>query len=137
MSGRDLTERYLVVAEALRKMPCASCSLDGELVLATEGGFDFYGLRGARRHADVSLWVFDILELDGEDLRLLPLTERSARLAKLMTRSKDPALGLVPSFDDGQALLLACMDKGVEGIVSKLRDAPYLFPSGSVKYGQW
>jgi bifunctional non-homologous end joining protein LigD len=65
------------------------------------------------------------LQLDGEDLRGLPLIERTARLAKLMTRSKDPALGLVPSFDDGQALLLACTDKGVEGIVSKLRDAPY------------
>ncbi len=123
--GRDLTERYPVVAEAIRKLPCPSCSLDGELVLATKAGIDFYGLRGARRHDDVSLWAFDILELDGADLRGLPLIERTARLAKLMTRSKDPALGLVPSFDDGQALLLACMDKGVEGIVSKLRDAPY------------
>ena len=53
-----------------------------------------------------------------------PLRLRRNNLPKLMTQSKDPALGLVPSFDDGQALLLACMDKGVEGIVSKLRDAP-------------
>ena len=65
----------------------ARCSLDGELVLATKAGIGFYGLRGARRHDDVSLWAFDILELDGADLRGLPLIERTARLAMA---SSDP-----------------------------------------------
>ena len=57
----------------------------GELVLATKAGIGFYGLRGARRHDDVSLWAFDILELDGADLRGLPLIERSAWSRASMT----------------------------------------------------
>ena len=69
--------------------------------------------------------MFDLLRQDGNDLRGLPLTARKGYLKQLMARSKDPALGLVPSFNDGEALLTACMDRGVEGVVSKKRDAPY------------
>ena len=74
---------------------------------------------------DVLFWAFVLLEQDGKDLRELPLTARKGCLNKLMVRSKDPALGLVPSFDDGEALLIACMESGVEGVVSKKRDAAY------------
>ena len=66
-----------------------------------------------------------MLELNGKDLRSLPLIERTARLERLLPRSTDPALGMVPSFDDGQALFIACMDRGLEGIVSKRRNASY------------
>ena len=90
-NGRDLTERYEIVAEAVRKLPCRSCVLDGELVMADEDGINFYGLRGARRNDDVSLWAFDLLELNGKDLRSLPLIDRKARLERLMRTFEAPS----------------------------------------------
>jgi bifunctional non-homologous end joining protein LigD len=124
-NGCDLTDRYDMIAEAVQKLPCRSCVLDGELLMADEGGINFYGLRGAGRHDDVSLWAFDLLELNGKDMRSLPLIDRKARLEKLMRRSKHPALRMIPSFNNGEALLIACMDRGLEGVVSKRRNAPY------------
>ena len=122
--GRELSERFASIAEAVRKLTCRSCTLDGEVVRAdSAGGVDFYGLTGKRD--GVSFWAFDLLERDGKDLKPLPLAQRKAQLAKVMARIDSQVLGLVPSFDDGEALLIACMDKGVEGIVSKRRDQPY------------
>ena len=72
-NARDLTDRYEIVAEAVRKLPCRSCVLDGELLMADDSGINFYGLRGAGRHDDVSLWAFDLLELNGKDMRSHPL----------------------------------------------------------------
>ena len=63
--GRPFTQRFPSVAEAIARVPCRSASLDGELGLAGDGGFDFYGLRGAGRADDLSFWAFDLLELDG------------------------------------------------------------------------
>jgi len=123
--GRPFTQRFPSVAEAIARLPCRSATLDGELVLADSVGIDFHGLRGARRGQDISFWAFDLLELDGKDLRDLPLTARKAHLSKLFRKVKGTDIGMVPSFDDGQALLIACMDKGIEGVVSKKRDAPY------------
>ena len=123
--GRPLTQRFPSIAKAIAKLPCRSATLDGELVLAGEGGIDFYGLRGAARTDDVSFWAFDLLELDGKDLRELPLISRKAHLEKLVRRLKGTDIGVVPTFVDGEALMIACMDRGVEGIVSKRRDAPY------------
>lgn len=123
--GRPFTQRFPSIAEAIANLPCRSGILDGELVLASEGSIDFYGLRGAGRADDVSFWAFDLLELDGKDLRELPLISRKAHLEKLMRKVKGTGLGVVPTFVDGEALMIACMDKGVEGVVSKRRDAPY------------
>ena len=95
------------------------------LVLVAEGGIDFYRLIGARRDDDVSFWTFDLLDLDGNDLRELPLIGRKAQLEKLMRKVKGTDIGVMPTFVDGEALLIACMDRGVEGVVSKKRDAPY------------
>ena len=125
--GRPFTQRFPSVAEAIARVPCRSASLDGELVLAGDGGFDFYGLRGAGRADDLSFWAFDLLELDGKDLRDQPLISRKAHLEKLMRKTKSSHLGVVPTFVDGEALMIACMDKGLEGVVFKRRvhDAPY------------
>ena len=66
-----------------------------------------------------------MLDLNGRDLKPLPLEDRKAQLAKLFGKVDAGLLGVVPHFDDGEALMLACMEKDVEGIVSKRRDAPY------------
>ena len=54
--------------------------------------------------------AFDILSLDGKDLRSLPLQERLAQLEMLLfSAGKLSGIGLIPSFDDGQALMDACI----------------------------
>jgi hypothetical protein len=67
--------------------------------------------------------AFDILSRDGKDLRSLPLQERLAQLEMLLVSAgKLAGIGLVPSFDDGQALMNACMEHSLEGVVSKAAD---------------
>jgi bifunctional non-homologous end joining protein LigD len=63
--------------------------------------------------------------LNGRDLRLHPLMKRQARLQVLLERFGCPAVSLSEPFDDGQALLGVAEQRGLEGIVSKRRDAPY------------
>jgi bifunctional non-homologous end joining protein LigD len=63
--------------------------------------------------------------LDGKDLRDLPLIERKDQLAGLLKLCNAGSIHFVPFFDDGEALMLACMEHSLEGVVSKKRDAPY------------
>ena len=85
--GYDWTERYPAIAAAAAKLRAKSFSLDGEAVVAGADGvavFDTLHRRG--RVADAILQAFDLLELDGEDLRSLPLSQRKPRLARLLSR---------------------------------------------------
>jgi len=77
--GHDLSRRFPTIASAIAKLPVKSVTLDGELVQAGERGIDFYALVG-KQTRNVSLMAFDILSLDGKDLRGLPLEERLAQL---------------------------------------------------------
>jgi bifunctional non-homologous end joining protein LigD len=109
--GHDITKRFPTIAAAVAKLPAKSLVLDGELVQSGATGIDFYGLTG-KQNRDLTLWAFDLLRLDGKDLRDLPLVERKAQLEMLLKPSrKAGSVHFVPSFDDGQALLLACMER--------------------------
>ena len=127
--GHDWTNRLPGFAHALQNLPCRSATLDGELVLPDEEGApDFDGLRTSVREAqehELAFFAFDLLYRDGKDLRALPLIERKRRLVRLTGRVEIPCLHLVETFDDGAALLRAAERHGLEGIVSKRRDAPY------------
>ena len=57
------------------------------------------------------------MELDGQDLRPLPLVSRKAHLQKLMAKNKSADLAVVPSFEDGERLMVACMEHGLEGVL--------------------
>jgi bifunctional non-homologous end joining protein LigD len=109
--------------------------LDGEVVALGEGVPSFGALADrmhvrdaarARRLAEtnpVTLIAFDLLRLDGEDLCGLPLGERRARLEQLGL--DDVAWQLPPTYADGQMLLEAAEQQGLEGIVSKRLSSPY------------
>jgi bifunctional non-homologous end joining protein LigD len=109
--------------------------LDGEVVALGEGVPSFGALADrmhvrdaarARRLAEtnpVTLIAFDLLRLDGEDLCGLPLGERRARLEQLGL--DDVAWQLPPTYADGQMLLDAAEQQGLEGIVSKRLSSPY------------
>ena len=71
------------------------------------------------------MWAFDLLEVDGEDLRALPLEERKARLAKLIRRAATGIHLVEHEAGDGAIIFEHACKLGLEGIVSKRRDASY------------
>ena len=81
--------------------------------------------RPRREAGDAILYAFDLIELNGEDFRPLPLRRRKARLARLLARVT-PGIELNEHTDaDGAAVFLHACKMGLEGIVSKRLTAPY------------
>jgi bifunctional non-homologous end joining protein LigD len=129
-SGLDWTVRFPAIAEALLTFPAKSALIDGEAAFVLPSGItDFKSLQ---EHIDtpnpyIRYFVFDLLILDGKDLRKRPLKERRARLAELMA-AKGVADWLVyADFVEGSGpefFAQACA-AGLEGIVSKRIDALY------------
>lgn len=121
---RDVTQRFKAIADAIGALGPKSLVLDGELVAFDENNRpDFHLLRTKR--APVIAFLFDVLEIDGEDLRGEPWRVRRRRLERLMARNRSGVLVLPEVWDDGPALLRAAAQQGLEGIVSKHREAPY------------
>jgi bifunctional non-homologous end joining protein LigD len=122
----DWTGRYPAIASAAAKIRAQSFTLDGEAVVCREDGvavFDALHRHGTVREA--ILQAFDLLELDGEDLRPLPLGKRKVRLARLLGRVP-PGIELnAHTDDDGATVFRHACAMGLEGIVSKRLAAPY------------
>ena len=73
-NGYDWTSRYPLIVEAARRIRTKQFVLDGEAVLlGVDGISDFDGLYSGQHNDEIQLYAFDILALDGEDLRKLPL----------------------------------------------------------------
>jgi bifunctional non-homologous end joining protein LigD len=118
--GYDWTARYPAVASTAAKLRARSFTLDGEAVVCGPDGVAVFD--ALHRHGTVSdamLYAFDLLELDGEDLRALPLGDRKKRLARLLARRR---VGIVLSehtAGDGATIFRQACRMGLEGIVSK------------------
>ncbi len=108
------------------KLRVESVALDGEVVWLTENGVsDFKALHSRSKDDWAMHLAFDILELDGTDLRDLPLVERKRRL-KALLRRQDDGLQFVEHLEgDGPAIFEAACQLGLEGIVSKRADSAY------------
>jgi bifunctional non-homologous end joining protein LigD len=86
-NGHDWTDRYPLIIEAALRNRQTSFVLDGEAVLlGVDGVSDFNGLHSRHHDDEVQLYAFDILALDGEDLRTMPLSMRKTNLARLLAR---------------------------------------------------
>jgi bifunctional non-homologous end joining protein LigD len=126
----------LTAGDALGRMDVV---LDGEVVAFTDGRPVFGALAdrihvGNARRAEqlaqtnpVTLIAFDLLHLDGHDVVELPWTQRREALGQLLGQEGDTGSRWLvpPSYDDGQVLLTATKEQGLEGIVSKRVSAPY------------
>jgi len=127
--GHDWGKRLTAITEALRGIPAHSAILDAELCFqGPDGAPDFFRLLKAAFRSqgrELAVYAFDLLHLNGQDLRSQPLIERRRLLERLLRRAKVPCLHLVDAFDDGQKLLEATEQHGLEGVVSNRRDAPY------------
>jgi bifunctional non-homologous end joining protein LigD len=123
--AREWSDSLTSIATALRELG-RDVVLDGEAVTTANPGFpDFIALRSLRGRRLAHLLVFDILSLEGRDLRHRPLMERRAILAKLLADAPT-ALHLAEHLDgDGAVIFDHACRLGFEGIVSKVKDSPY------------
>ena len=125
--GNDLTYRFPLIVEAVAKLRSRSCIIDGEAVACGDDGIaSFDRIRYRRHDAGVSLYAFDLIELDGDDLRRDPLAVRKATLASLLRRAA-PGLRSNEHLDneDGPLVFAHACKMGLEGIVSKRKDSHY------------
>jgi bifunctional non-homologous end joining protein LigD len=119
-NANDFTDRFPFIATAVAELPVKSCLIDGEAIVCEENGlavFDLIRRHGAGERAVLS--AFDLLELDGKDLRRRPIETRKAVLAKLLNGSH---LSLVLNEhyeEDGEIVFREACKLGCEGIVSK------------------
>jgi bifunctional non-homologous end joining protein LigD len=123
----DWTKRFPWIVEAALKNRHKQFVIDGEaVVLGVDGIADFEALHSRKHDDEVQLYAFDILALDGDDLRGLPLSMRKTNLARLLARRPDGIF--VAPFEEGEIgpdLFQAACRMGLEGLVSKRRDRPY------------
>ena len=126
-NGHDFTLRFLPIAIMLAELPARFVVLDGEIVASDAAGRPDFGALHRRRTAgsDITLWLFDLLALNGRDLREQPLHRRQARLRTLLNRFECPSVLASETFDDGEALMRAAEKRGLEGVVSKRRHSLY------------
>ena len=130
----DWTARLPAIADAVLALDCRNCVLDGELVVFDEHGrsrFDLLQKEFNRAESkSVRYAVFDLLALNGDDLRDAPLLERKATLSRLLGYAEaHPSTSplVVSGFLRGNGALAyrrAC-EAGLEGVISKSVDAPY------------
>jgi bifunctional non-homologous end joining protein LigD len=126
-NGHSFASRFPGLACAFREIPAKSVIIDGELVAVNSSGLPAFKQLQFRAAApeNICVYAFDLLHLDGKDLREVPLGKRRQKLRRLVERFNYPLLLFSESFDDPAALLRACEERSMEGIVSKRVDAPY------------
>ena len=135
--GMDVAERFPAIARAIGRQPASSLILDGEIVALDERGVPSFELLQERMHLSgptgvaaaearvpVLYYAFDLLYLDGVDLRGVPLEDRIDTLARVLMPTAE--VRLLEAFDtDGVTAFAVAQQNGLEGIVAKRRDSVY------------
>jgi bifunctional non-homologous end joining protein LigD len=131
-SGQDWTSRFPAIARAVEALPAKNAWLDGEAtIVLPDGRTSFQALQNQTETRpdgqSLAYFVFDLLYLDGRDLRALPLEARKKALATLTGAPKTGPLRYSDHFEgDGAAFFAKACEAGLEGIVSKRRDGVHV-----------
>ena len=100
--GYDWSKRYPWIVEAALKNRMKQFVIDGEaVILGVDGYSDFNALHSGKYNDEVQLLAFDVLAMDGDDLRDLPLSMRKANLARLLARRPDGIF--LSDFEQGES----------------------------------
>jgi bifunctional non-homologous end joining protein LigD len=125
-TAHRMNDQFPEIAEALERDPAEDFIVDGEVVAFRNGVTSFERLQQRHRErVPVFYYVFDIVHVNGEDLRSLPLRERKARLRRAL-RFEDP-IRFNPhrNGEHGEELFQEACRKGLEGVIAKRADSPY------------
>jgi bifunctional non-homologous end joining protein LigD len=125
-TDRDMGDQYPEVVRALREEPRRDFVVDGELVAFDSRGVTSFSRlqRRGRERVAIFLYLFDVLRLDGRDLRDLPLRERKSELRRGL-RFHGPVRFNPHRNERGEELYREACRKGLEGIMAKRADSPY------------
>jgi bifunctional non-homologous end joining protein LigD len=124
-SGLDWTEKFAAIADAAAALPVESALIDGEIVAYRDGRPDFSTLKDAiSGGGDMTLFAFDLLDLDGEDVTGLTTVVRKDRLRAVIDNG-DRIQFAEHVLGSGEELFETMCREGLEGVVSKRADAPY------------
>jgi bifunctional non-homologous end joining protein LigD len=124
--GNDFTSRFPLAAAAVTALPARSFLIDGEAIVTNGDGLAVFDLVRHKRHGSAAVLIgFDLIELEGEDLRRSPIEQRKAKLAKLV-RGPHPGIAFNAHYIvDGDIVFEHACKLGCEGIVSKRLGSPY------------
>jgi len=122
-NGNDWTERYPLYALKVK-----SCLIDGEITVCDGKGLAVFDLlrHGSRIKTEAVLFAFDLLELDGEDLRPTPIEARKRRLAQIVRKASTGLHLCEHLHGDGTEIFEHACKLGCEGIVSKRVGSRYV-----------
>jgi bifunctional non-homologous end joining protein LigD len=125
-NGYNFTARFPRIAEAINSLSVRSCLIDGEAIVVNANGLSVFDLLRYRRYDHTAvLCAFDLIGLDGEDLRKAPLEDRKRALAELLRGTRDGVAFNLHYAGDGAIVFKHACTLGCEGIVSKRLDSPY------------
>jgi bifunctional non-homologous end joining protein LigD len=124
--GHDFTARFPLALAAIAALPSRSFLIDSEAIVTDDKGLAVFELiRRARNGGAAVLCAFDLIELDGEDLRRAPIEHRKHKLARLVCTPR-PGIVVNEHYDgDGEIVFKYACKLGCEGIVSKRLRSPY------------
>ncbi|MDQ2877908.1 MAG: DNA ligase D [Pseudomonadota bacterium] len=126
-SGLDWTAKFPGIAEAAAALPIGSAVIDGEIVAFKDGRPDFSTLKDAISNGGaMTLFAFDLLEIDGEETGALPNVQRKEWLRGLLDGADARLRFAEHIVGEGEKLFETMCREGYEGVVSKRADAPYL-----------
>jgi bifunctional non-homologous end joining protein LigD len=120
--GNDWTSRFAAIAEAAGTLPCRTALIDGEaVVFGPHGVTSFQRLQNALKASDsqIVLVAFDLLHLDGWDLKRAPLVERKALLQRLLDGAPAALRYGTHVTDQGSKFFAAACKLGLEGVIAK------------------
>jgi ATP-dependent DNA ligase len=125
-NGHDFTSRFPLLAAAVTALPAHSFLIDGEAIVTDDDGLAVFDLIRRQRHGDAAvLCAFDLIELEGEDLRHSPIEHRKQKLSRLV-RTPHPGIVLNEHYDgDGEIVFKYACKLGCEGVVSKRIGSSY------------
>jgi bifunctional non-homologous end joining protein LigD len=119
-NGYDFAGRFPQIVEAVSKLKVRSCFIDGEAIVVDDRGLSAFDLLRSWRHDHAAvLCAFDLIELDGKDLRSTPIEQRKQALADVLHREDDGIVFNVHYDCDGATVFNHACALGCEGIVSK------------------
>jgi bifunctional non-homologous end joining protein LigD len=124
--GNDLTYRFPLIVETLAGLRSRSCIIDGEAVACDDNGVASFNRVSYRRHDEsIFLYAFDLIELNGDDLRPDPLEGRKVTLEMMLAKA-GPGIRFNEHIEgDGETVFRHACKLGLEGIVSKRKDSAY------------